>query len=91
MQIIELIALNQSKYEKILILKIKDDSKDPYIKNATEVKLFNDMNLVDKEYYSFEAKDYFLLDLEGLKAVVYRDQEIDLNLESNENILVIII
>jgi len=91
MQVVELIAINQAKYNKILIMETKEDSNDPYIENVIDKKLYTDMNLVDRVYYNYQATDYFLLDKEGLSQVVYRNKDMDIEIDENDKILVIII
>ena len=64
---------------------------DPYIENISEKYIFNDMNLVDRDLYDIDAKDYFLLDKEAIKAIVYRDNKLDLDIDEEDKVLVVLI
>lgn len=91
MTVVELIALNQQRYEKILILETKDKGHDPSIEKIEHSEVYSDMNLVDTKYYVNEALDYFLLDQEGLKELIYRTNDVDERLESSDKVLVILV
>ena len=91
MTVVELIALNQQRYDKILVLETKKKDHNPYIGNMLTQNVYSDMNLVDTKYYTNEAVDYFLLDQEGLKELVFVDQEINPDLEESDKVLVILV
>lgn len=91
MQIIELLAINQQRFTKILILETKDQSKNPAIDNIKEKHIFNSMDQVSRDFYEIEANDYFLLDKEGLEHIVYTSQNLDLDIEEDDRVLVILI
>ncbi|NLW52470.1 MAG: hypothetical protein GXY87_03785 [Tissierellia bacterium] len=91
MTVVELIALNQQRYDKILVLETKEKDHNPYIGNMLTQNVYSDMNLVDTKYYTNEAVDYFLLDQEGLKELVFVDQEINPDLEESDKVLVILV
>lgn len=73
MQIGELLLLNKEKYTKVFIIESDESNKAQF----TEVK----ENTIDSEKIEIEAKDYFLLDKEGIEEIFGNADELEINEE----------
>lgn len=71
MKVSELLLLNKQKYTKVFIIENDEDNKAVF----TEVKEDN----IDKEKLDIEAKDYFLLDREGINEIFGNADKLEIN------------
>ena len=91
MTLVELIALNQERYNKILVMERPEDITSLAASDMTSFETYTDMNLVDNKHFTKEAKDYFLLEKDGLKDLIFMDDPYLENFQDDDKVLVIII
>lgn len=90
MKVVEVIALNEKKYDKILLLKRPANSSSYKVEDMEETYIFSDMAQVNTEYFDIELDDYFLLDNEGLRDIVFSGSNHDFDIKEDDMTLVLI-
>lgn len=90
MKIVEVIALNEKKYDKILLLKKPENNSSYKIDDMQDQHIFSDMAQVDTDFFDLEVDDYFLLDNEGLSDIVFSGSKHDYDIDQEDMTLVLI-
>ena len=91
MQVLEAIAINQAKYNRILLLKNKEGVNELDLRGIKLLGSYFDMGAVEKDYYLNELVDYFLLDKEGVTEI-FKDVPLNLaDISDEDRVLVLVI